>query len=293
MVVMRRFGLAALNVAMAVVIAVSLAGLGWSSLIAAPQGPPQGPPQKVVEPESAKNPSPEELAEGKLLFQGECGECHGVDASGNVGPDLHGVTQKRGDDGVFSVIRNGIPGTGMAPVSNLNDKRAWEVVAYLHTLAATAADEEVKGNPVRGKAVYEANGCATCHTIGDQGGGFGPPLTRTGEARSPKYLHDFVLDPGAHPPSDPALPERAAFTGYLVTHIWTKSGREITGVRINEDTFTIDLEDVGGHYYSFNKSDLTKIETEPGKSFMPSFTDLSATDLDDLVAYLASLKGAQ
>jgi putative heme-binding domain-containing protein len=285
MLAIRRISLAALVVA--------LAGLGWNSLTAAPQGPPQGPPQRVVEPDSAKNPSADELAEGKLLFQGECGECHGVDASGAAGPDLHGVTQRRGDEGVFSVIRNGIPGTGMAPVSNLNDKRAWEVVAYLHTLSPTAADEEVKGDPVKGKAIYEANGCATCHSIDGQGGGFGPQLTNIGEARAPKYLHDFLLDPGAHPPADASLPERGSFTGYLVTHVWTKTGREISGVRINEDTFTIDIEDVGGHYYSFNKSDLQKIETEPGKSVMPSFTNLSATDLDNLVAYLASLKGAQ
>lgn len=269
---------------------VALAGLGWSSLTAAPQGPPQGPP-RVVEPESAKNPSPEELAEGKLLFQGECGECHGVDGSGNVGPDLHGVTQKRGDEGVFSVIRNGIPGTGMAGVSNLNDQRAWEVVAYVHTLTPTAADEKIAGDPAKGRAVYEANGCATCHYADGKGGGFGPQLSRIGESRSPKYLHDFLLDPGAHPPSDAALPERSAFTGYLITRVVTKSGKEVTGIRINEDTFTLNLEDVGGHYYSFNKSDLKSIETQPGKSFMPSFSNLSAGDLNDLVAYLASLKG--
>jgi len=283
MVVIRRTCLAAL--------AVALVALGWNSLKAAPQGPPPGPPQKVEEPDSAKNPSPEELAEGKLLFQGECGECHGVDASGNVGPDLHGVTQKRGDTGVFSVIRNGIPGTGMAPVSNLNDKRAWEVVAYLHTLAPTAADETVKGDPAKGEQLYQSNGCATCHSIDGKGGGFAPQLTRIGAERSPKYLHDFLLDPGAHPPSDPALPERGPFTGYLITHVVTKSGKEVTGVRINEDTFTLDLEDLSGHYYSFNKSDLKSIKTEPGKSFMPSFSNLSASDLDDLVAYLASLKG--
>jgi cytochrome c oxidase cbb3-type subunit III len=285
MLVIRRMSLAALVVA--------LAGLGWNSLTAAPQGPPPGPPPRVVEPDSAKNPSADELAEGKLLFQGECGECHGVDASGNVGPDLHGVTQKRGDEGVFSVIRNGIPGTGMAPVSNLNDMRAWEVVAYLHTLAPSAADEKVKGDPAKGQSVYESNGCATCHSIDGNGGVFAPQLTRIGSERSTKYLHDFLLDPGAHPPADPALPERGAFTGYLVTHVVTKSGKDITGVRINEDTFTIEIEDVGGHYYSFNKSDLKTLETEPGKSLMPSFSNLSASDLDDLVAYLASLKGAE
>jgi cytochrome c oxidase cbb3-type subunit III len=285
MVVIRRMCLAALVVA--------LAGLGWNSLTASPQGPPpQGPPQKVEEPESAKNPSPDDLAEGKKLFQGECGECHGVDGSGAAGPNLHGVAQKRGDEGLFSVIRNGIPGTGMAPVSNLNDKRAWEVVAYVRTLGPSASDELVRGDATKGKAVYDANGCATCHAIDGHGGGFGPQLTRIGEARSPKYLHNFLLDPGANPPSDASLPERGSFTGYLVTRVVTKSGREIAGVRVNEDTFTIQLRDVGGHYYSFNKSDLQKIETEPGKSFMPSFANLSATDLDDLVAYLASLKGA-
>ncbi len=78
-----------------------------------------------------------------------------------------------------------------------------------------------------------------------------------------------------------------------MTHVVTKSGKEISGIRINEDTFTIQLKDVGGHYYSFDKSALKSITTEPGKSFMPSFTNLSAGDLDDLVAYLASLKGAQ
>jgi hypothetical protein len=51
------------------------------------------------------------------------------------------------------------------------------------------------------------------------------------------------------------------------------------------------LRDVGGHFYSFDKTELKTMETEPGKTVMPSYTSLSAADLDDLVAYLASLKG--
>ena len=53
------------------------------------------------------------------------------------------------------------------------------------------------------------------------------------------------------------------------------------------------MEDSQGNYHSFHKPILQSLEKEPGKSFMPSFQTLSATDLDDLVAYLASLKGAQ
>jgi mono/diheme cytochrome c family protein len=51
---------------------------------------------------------------------------------------------------------------------------------------------------------------------------------------------------------------------------------------------------VSGQLHSFRKLDLQSIEKEPGKSFMPSFKNtLSATQLDDLIAYLASLKGGQ
>ena len=67
----------------------------------------------------------------------------------------------------------------------------------------------------------------------------------------------------------------------------------MTGIRVNEDTFTIVLRDVGGHFYSFDKTNLKTIEREPGKTVMPSYGNLSATDMDNLVAYLSSLKGAQ
>ena len=41
-------------------------------------------------------------------------------------------------------------------------------------------------------------------------------------------------------------------------------------------------------------STLRSLDTEPGKSFMPSVNGiLSDADLNDLIAYLASRKGAQ
>jgi mono/diheme cytochrome c family protein len=42
------------------------------------------------------------------------------------------------------------------------------------------------------------------------------------------------------------------------------------------------------------KLSLQRLEAEPGKSFMPSYKDkLSETQLNDLVAYISSLGGAQ
>ena len=232
-----------------------------------------------------------DLQEGKALYAAECASCHGVNGSGSMGPNIRGSAQRRGDDGLFAIIRNG---TGsMPPIMSLNDKRVHQVIVYVHTFGASAGNEVAKGDPVKGKAVYDANGCAQCHSIAGKGGGVGPELTRLGTTRAPSYFHDMLLNPGAKPPADTALPERSSFTGYLVTNIVTKDGRKISGLRVNEDSFTLVLRDVGGHYYSFDKSDLQKIETQPGKSVMPSYTALSSSDLDDLIAYLSSLKGAQ
>lgn len=259
-------------------------GLGRNPLPAAQQKVEESPAAKVT---------PTDLEEGKALYAAQCASCHGVDGSGGMGPNIRGSAQRRGDQGLFSVIRNGIPGTGMPAISSLNDKRAGQVVAYVRTLGGSGSEEAVKGDPAKGKALYDANGCAGCHTIAGQGGVSGPELTRLGNARAPSYLHDMLLNPGAKPPADPALPERAGFTGYLMTNVVTKDGRKVSGVRVNEDSFTLQLRDADGKYYSFDKSDLARVETEPGKSLMPSYTMLSATELDDLIAYLTTLKGAQ
>jgi hypothetical protein len=72
-----------------------------------------------------------------------------------------------------------------------------------------------------------------------------------------------------------------------------KDGRAVEGMRVSEDSFTIDLKDANGKIHGFWKPDLRSLEAEPGKSFMPSFKgSLSAAQIDDLVAYLMSLRGA-
>jgi len=269
---------------------VMLAALGESAPPMRAQGPPENPPS-TSQGSPADKLTPDDIAMGKLLFAANCASCHGVDATGQLGPNLHGVVQRLGEQGVFGIVRNGRG--GMPPVSSINDQRVWQVVGYVRTLGETGPIEAATGDPVKGKAVYEANGCSTCHTIGTVGGAVGPQLTAIGRSRAPKYLHDFLLDPGKNPPADMTLPERAGNTGYLLVHVVTKDGHEMTGIRVNEDTFELTLRDVGGHFYTYDKSKLRTIESEPGKSVMPSYSSLSATDLDNLIAYLSSLKGAQ
>jgi len=253
-----------------------LSGAARLGLSAAPQGPPPGGAQESP----VAKLTPEDVATGKQIFAAQCSGCHGFDGSGQLGPNLHGVEARRGDAGIFSVVRNG---TGaMPPVMALNDQRVWQVVSYVRTLGDIGPVEAAKGDPAKGKEVYDQNGCSLCHAIGMTGGGVGPQLTAIGRTRPPKYFYDFLRDPGKNPPP-----------GYDLVRVVAKDGQETTSIRVSEDTFTIVLRDVGGHFYSFDKTKLKTIEPQPGKTLMPNYDKLSATDLDNLVAYLSSLKGAQ
>jgi len=237
--------------------------------------------------------SPADLAAGKVRYEAICSRCHGLDGGGSDGPNLQGAAERLGDQAVGDIIRMGIPGTGMNGFGMSADE-AGQVVGYLRTLGRTADTEIAKGDATKGKEVYDASGCATCHIVGGQGGGVGPELTRVGAMRGPSYLRTTLLTPGAILPKEAGAMERGRFTQFLFVHVVTKGGRSVEGTRVYEDSFTIELKDATGRFHSFRKVDLQRLEKLPGKSVMPSFKDtLSATQLDDLVAYLAGLKGAQ
>ena len=146
------------------------------------------------------------------------------------------------------------------------------------------APETVPGDPKHGQELYSTKGkCAQCHTIGGQGGSLGPELTEIGSRRSAAHLRAAVLNP------ESTLPE-----GFLQVRLATKEGRRVTGVRLNEDTFTIQVMELNGGLHSFVKGDLKELQRDTGKSPMPSFRGtFSASEVDDLVAYLVSLRGNQ
>ena len=80
----------------------------------------------------------------------------------------------------------------------------------------------------------------------------------------------------------------------MQVRVRTLQGRGLTGVRVNEDAFSIQIWDLGGILHSFFKDELSELEKAPGKSPMPSYRGrLEPEELDDLVAYLVSLTGAR
>ena len=222
-----------------------------------------------------------DLADGKATFRSNCAFCHGLTGGGGRGPILnsgrllHGST----DQDIKNVVTNGVPGTSM-PSFEFEKDELNHLVAYLHSLGGSAATTApVAGDPVQGRKVYERSGCAACHRIGMEGSIYGPELTRIGAGRSSEYLHESIVNPSADIPDE-----------YAGVTVVTRDGKRVTGVRINEDTFTVQLRDASQNFQMFQKDEVQQVIPET-KSLMPAYSSLSKDDLRNLLAYLDTLRG--
>ena len=235
-----------------------------------------------------------DAVKGKSLFEENCSTCHGIDAGGEDGPDLHGVPQSLGDAAVVNIIQHGIRGTAMPAFFSLSAQDAANIVAFLRSLTANATAGAVIGDPKAGLAIYQSSGCSACHMIDGQGGSVGPELSRIGDMRGPASLKQRLIDPGANLPQNGTGFYTSKWTEYLMFRAVEKNGHVIQGMRVGENSFVIVLKDVTGQFHALWKPDLRSLEQLPGQSLMPSFkSSLSPAQMNDLVAYLMTLKGAQ
>jgi cytochrome c oxidase cbb3-type subunit 3 len=224
-----------------------------------------------------------ELDRGQKLYDSHCSLCHGQTGGGGKGPNLAQPTLRHAPtaDRLAEVIKQGLPGTEMPGAWQLTDREAMQVALYVRSLGRTAI-VKLPGDPTRGRALYESKGgCASCHIVQGAGNSLGPELTEIGARRSPDYLREALVKPSA------IVPE-----AFLVVRVTSRDGKTTRGIRVNEDTFTIQLRDASNRFYSFRKSQLAKVEKQFNQSFMPSFESaFTAAELDDLIAYMASLRG--
>lgn len=238
--------------------------------------------------------SASDLAEARDNYIAICGRCHGVDGGGGEGPPLARAELPRASDdaALIRIMNLGIPGTAMPGTRWLSEAELSQLARYVRSLAPSAPPSEtVAGDPARGRELYERGRCAECHTVGGFGTARGPELTAVGLRRGASYLREAVLDPEAALPRGlTALP--LGFADYLMVRVVDANGTEVRGMRMNEDTYTIQLKDARGVVHSFYKPDLREIEKQFDRSLMRSYRDaFSDTEVDDLVSYLMSLQG--
>ena len=213
---------------------------------------------------------------------------------GGEGPTLARPTLPRAPDheSLIRVIRRGLPGTGMPGTrSNLvSDLEVDLIAAYVRTLAQDVV-RETAGDASRGRELFATAGdCYSCHVIDGQGTGVGPELTGIGLRRGVEYLYASLQTPESELP----VARRGilrGFRGYLPVRAVTREGRVITGMRVNEDAFTIQLRSISGRTVSLRKEDLVELEKQFDHSLMPAVENMTEADIEDLVAFLADLGG--
>jgi quinoprotein glucose dehydrogenase len=169
------------------------------------------------------------------------------------------------------------------PAVRATDEEVWKMVAFVKKLGTAGLSEKARGDAAAGRSIFEGKGrCTSCHSVGKDGGSLGPDLSDVGRRRDLKYLEESLASPDADVPIQ-----------FRAIQVVTKDGKTVTGIRLNEDDISIQLRDANDNPRSFMKDHIREIRRDK-PALMPSYrTALSRKEMDDVVAYLSSLRGAQ
>jgi putative heme-binding domain-containing protein len=236
---------------------------------------------------------------GEYEFRINCALCHGLGArGGGRGPDLTRAVKKHThtDAEMFQVISNGIPGTAM-PANGTNgqgvgmtDEEIWQIITYIRSQEVKAPAHPA-GSAVHGKELFfgDAN-CSLCHMIEGKGGRLGPELTGVGGSRTRAAIIDSVRDPSRRLASGLTEATKEFPQEYESVIVVTADGKEIKGVTLNEDSFSVQVMDTSEQIHLLEKDKLKSFQ-KTRQSAMPKYGPdiLSDKDLEDIVAYLASV----
>ena len=236
---------------------------------------------------------------GEYEFRINCALCHGLGArGGGRGPDLTHAQKKHAhsDADMFQIISNGIPGTAM-PANGTNgqgvgmtDTEIWQIITYIRRQEVKAPAKPL-GNVAHGKGLFfgDAN-CSLCHMVEGKGGRLGPDLTGVGGSRTREAIVDSVRNPSRRLAWGLTEATKEFPQEYESVTVVTAEGKEIKGVTLNEDSFSVQVIDTNEQIHLLDKGKLRSFQ-KSRESAMPKYgTDiLSQTDLEDIVAYLVSV----
>jgi putative heme-binding domain-containing protein len=224
-----------------------------------------------------------EVAAGARVYTANCANCHGATGAGVGVVDLRRRSPRTATDAALAaLITNGIPGSGMLAVK-LEPADLKALIAFVRAGLDAGGGATVRlGDAGRGKAVFEGSGnCLSCHRVGDRGSFAGPDLSDIGQIRTAAVIQRSLLDPdrSMRPINRPV---RAVL----------RDGTTVSGRRLNEDSYTVQVLTSQGQLTSLVKSEL-KAWSVDTHSPMPPAQGMPPDTLADLTAYLVSLKGSQ
>ena len=236
---------------------------------------------------------------GEYQFRINCAFCHGLNArGGGRGPDLSRAQKKHGssDADLFRTISQGVPGTAMPAGVNggigvgMTEEEIWQVVTYIRSIEVKAPAVPI-GNAEHGKELFYGSArCGTCHMVEGKGGRLGPDLTTAGSVRSVESLVESVRNPSRRLAQGVKEAAKEFPQEYETVTVTTADGKKITGVTLNEDSFSVQMMDADEKIHLFEKDKLKSFE-KSRDSLMPPYDAkmLDDKDLNDLIAYLVSV----
>jgi len=251
---------------------------------------------------SGQNPlanDPKAAKAGEYEFRINCALCHGLGArGGGRGPDLTRAQKQfaHSDAEMFQVISNGISGTAM-PANGTNgqgvgmtDEEIWQIITYIRSQEVRAPAKPL-GDAAHGKDLFygDAN-CSMCHMVAGKGGRFGPELTGVGGSRTGEAIIDSVRNPSRRLAWGLTEATKEFPQEYESVTAVTADGKQIKGVILNEDSFTVQIMDMGENIHLLEKGTLRSFQ-KTRESAMPKYDAdvLSNKDLEDIVAFLVSV----
>ena len=245
----------------------------------------------------ANNPKAAKL--GEFQFRINCSFCHGLGArGGGRGPDLTLARKRHGatDSEMFHNIKDGIAGTAMpAAIGSIGvgmtDAEVWQVLTYLRSVQVKTAAHPA-GNAAHGEQLFFGDAkCSACHMVLGKGGRLGPDLTGTGSSRSVESMVDSIRNPSKRLAPGLTEPTKGFPQEYETVSVVTADGKAITGVTLNEDSFTVQVMDPGEKIYLLQKDQLRSYK-KSRVSIMPAYdaAQLSDKDVQDIVAYLMGVE---
>lgn len=181
---------------------------------------------------------------------------------------------------------NGSTGQGVG----MTNEEIWQVITYLRSVQVKAPAKPL-GDAEHGKELFygDAN-CSGCHMVQGKGGRLGPNLSAVGGIRTADYIAESVRQPSRRLAQGLLEATKEFPQEYESVRVVTSEGREIKGVALNEDSFSVQLMDASEQVYLFEKDKLRSF-TKSRTSMMPAYDThlLSDKDLQDIVAYLVSV----
>ena len=219
---------------------------------------------------------------GERIYQRECAGCHGPRGEGGRGPALAVPKLSRAADraALIDIIEDGIDGTEM-PDTRLQE-RAGPPGGGLGAAAGAAARRTRAGRRrPRARALLRQGGLPALPRPGRRGGRHGrrPHRHRSPAGRGPPAR-------ARSPSRRPACRSAPRRTGTTSTSPRTSCrcgwcpgrARRCCGVRVNEDTFSIQVRDASNRVHSFWKTELRELHKEWGRSPMPSYAETLQPD---------------